>query len=108
AIAEAAEAESEALYLWLLRRSPQHAAVWYEGFLAAINSLADFPRRCPLARENALFDQEIRQLLYGKGDARAGSCSQSWSLRRRTRRPPCVSCTSGTPLSVTWETRAIR
>lgn len=25
------------------------------------------PRRCPIARENALFSQEIRQLLYGKG-----------------------------------------
>jgi plasmid stabilization system protein ParE len=25
------------------------------------------PKRCPLARENADFSQEIRQLLYGKG-----------------------------------------
>src|SRR4051794_31610745 len=67
AISEAAEAEAEAIYLWLLRRSPQRAATWYEGLLAAINSLADFPRRCPVARENARFDQEIRQLLYGTG-----------------------------------------
>jgi len=65
AISEAAEAEVEALYLWILRRSPERAAAWYEGLLAAINSLADFPRRCPLARENDRFDQEIRQLLYG-------------------------------------------
>jgi uncharacterized protein (UPF0248 family) len=25
------------------------------------------PKRCPLARENSYFSQEIRQLLYGKG-----------------------------------------
>lgn len=25
------------------------------------------PKRCPLARENEYFSQEIRQLLYGKG-----------------------------------------
>lgn len=25
------------------------------------------PKRCPLARENEYFSQEIRQLLYGRG-----------------------------------------
>lgn len=25
------------------------------------------PKRCPLARENKYFSQEIRQLLYGRG-----------------------------------------
>jgi hypothetical protein len=25
------------------------------------------PRRCPIAREDAFFSQEIRQLLYGQG-----------------------------------------
>ena len=27
------------------------------------------PNRCPLARENKYFSQEIRQLLYGRGRA---------------------------------------
>jgi plasmid stabilization system protein ParE len=66
---EAAEAEAEALYLWILRRAPERAAAWYEGLLAAVASLADFPRRCPLARENHRFDREIRQLVYGRGGA---------------------------------------
>lgn len=67
ALSEAAEAETEAAYLWLLRRAPERAARWYEGLLAAIGSLAEFPDRCPLARENGLFEQEIRQLLHGRG-----------------------------------------
>jgi plasmid stabilization system protein ParE len=67
AISEAAEAEGEAIYLWLLRRSPETAAAWYEGLLAAIDSLTEFPRRCPVARESDRFEQEIRQFLYGSG-----------------------------------------
>ncbi|WP_199302192.1 hypothetical protein [Pseudanabaena cinerea] len=26
------------------------------------------PKRCPLAREDEYFDQELRQLLYGRGN----------------------------------------
>lgn len=35
--------------------------------LQAIESLSQIPKRCPLARENEYFSQEIRQLLYGRG-----------------------------------------
>lgn len=49
ALSEAAEAEAEAAYLWRLRHSPDHAALWYDGLLKAIRSLADLPRRCSLA-----------------------------------------------------------
>jgi plasmid stabilization system protein ParE len=35
--------------------------------LQAIESLSEMPKRCPLARENEYFSQEVRQLLYGKG-----------------------------------------
>ncbi|MGO4883492.1 MAG: type II toxin-antitoxin system RelE/ParE family toxin [Bryobacteraceae bacterium] len=31
----------------------------------AISSLAEFPRRCPLAPENTSFPFEVRHLLYG-------------------------------------------
>ncbi len=40
---------------------------WYEGLLLAMDSLTTMPRRCALARENEFFSQEIRQLLYGRG-----------------------------------------
>ena len=35
--------------------------------IKAISTLITMPRRCPVAREDAFFSQEIRQLLYGKG-----------------------------------------
>lgn len=66
-ISDAAEAEADAAYLWMLRRSPARAARWYSGLLQAIASLAEFPTRCPRARESHRFNREIRQLLYGTG-----------------------------------------
>lgn len=45
----------------------QKAQDWYQGLFEAIASLKEMPRRCGLARENAFFSQEIRQLLYGRG-----------------------------------------
>ena len=60
-----AEAEIEAAYLWKYDNSPQAAARWFAGIVEAINSLDQFPVRCPLAPENEHFTQEIRQLLYG-------------------------------------------
>ena len=42
-----AEAELEAAYLYRYERAPQEAARWFAGFVEAINSLAQFPARCP-------------------------------------------------------------
>ncbi len=52
---------------WAEDRSVDQAIRWYEGFLAAIESLEQHPDRCPLARENDRFDVEIRELHYGLG-----------------------------------------
>ena len=52
---------SACLKLPLLRQS------MYSGLLQAIESLSQMPKRCPLARDNEYFSQEIRQFLYGKG-----------------------------------------
>ena len=60
-----AEAELEAAYQYRYERAPQAAAGWFAGIAEAINSLAQFPARCPLAPENEYFAEEIRQLLYG-------------------------------------------
>ncbi len=61
-----AEAELEEAYRWIAREAPQAAARWYNGLVEAINSLASLPERCPLAPETDAFDEDIRQLLYGK------------------------------------------
>jgi plasmid stabilization system protein ParE len=66
-ISEVAEAEIDAAYLWISRRSPEGAGRWHAGLLQAIESLAEMPGRCPLARERGYFAQEVRQLLYGRG-----------------------------------------
>jgi len=67
-ISSVAEAEADSAFLRLSQvRSPTQASLWYSGLLQAIESLSQFPKRCPLARENKYFSQEIRQLLYGRG-----------------------------------------
>ncbi|MFN6559546.1 MAG: type II toxin-antitoxin system RelE/ParE family toxin [Nostoc sp. ChiSLP01] len=47
--------------------SVEKASQWYAGLLLTIESLSQMPMRCSLARENAYFSQEIRQILYGRG-----------------------------------------
>jgi plasmid stabilization system protein ParE len=63
-----AEAEADNAFLQSAQiTSLARANQWYSGLLQAIESLSQMPKRCPLARENSYFSQEIRQLLYGKG-----------------------------------------
>ncbi|MBR8831298.1 MAG: hypothetical protein N5P05_001513 [Chroococcopsis gigantea SAG 12.99] len=67
-ISSLAEAEADRAFLRLSQvTSPAKAVQWYSGLLQAIDSLSQMPKRCPLARENEYFSQEIRQLLYGRG-----------------------------------------
>jgi plasmid stabilization system protein ParE len=67
-ISSVAEAEIDSAFLRLSQvTSPVKASQWYSGLLQAIESLSQMPKRCSLARENAYFSQEIRQLLYGRG-----------------------------------------
>jgi plasmid stabilization system protein ParE len=65
-LSAAADEEAEKHYRWYAKRAPLAAARWYNGLLDAIETLADNPERCGLAPESEHFDEEIRQLLYGK------------------------------------------
>jgi plasmid stabilization system protein ParE len=56
----------EEAYFWLGNYSPSNARRWLEGLHKEILSLEKSPYRCPLAFENNFFDEEIRQLVYGK------------------------------------------
>lgn len=47
--------------------SPRQARNWLEGLYKAIQSLEQMPLRCSLAFEDNFFEEEIRQLIYGKG-----------------------------------------
>ena len=67
-ISSIAEAEADKAFLRLSQISSHaKASQWYSGLLDAIASLSQMPKRCPLARENEHFSQELRQLLYGRG-----------------------------------------
>ena len=52
---------------WSENRSAEQAFRWLEGFERALNSLANDPERCSIARENDAFDIVIRELHYGLG-----------------------------------------
>ncbi len=53
-------------YFWINEQSVGAPLRWYEGLMKAFRSLEKNPLRCPLAPESAFFEEEIRQLIYGK------------------------------------------
>jgi plasmid stabilization system protein ParE len=42
------------------------ARKWHSEIVKAIKTLAEFPERQPIAPENDEFDEEIRQMVYGR------------------------------------------
>ena len=67
-LSSVAKAEADAAFLSFSQyTTPEQSQRWYQGLIKAISTLGTMPRRCPVAREDAFFSQEIRQLLYGKG-----------------------------------------
>jgi len=54
-------------YVRAAERAPVTAARWLDRFEEALQTLADNPRRCPLAQEDDLVDVKVRQLLFGRG-----------------------------------------
>ncbi|MEM6517696.1 MAG: type II toxin-antitoxin system RelE/ParE family toxin [Cyanobacteria bacterium P01_C01_bin.70] len=70
-LSSVAKAEADAAFLSFAQyTTDERAQEWYQGLIKAISGLQIMPRRCSIARENAFFSQEIRQLLYGKGKHR--------------------------------------
>ena len=61
-----AEADVAEIHDWidLVQGRPKEAARWLAGFLKAVDSLHQFPERCPLAPESRSFAAEVRQLLF--------------------------------------------
>ncbi|MEM9275103.1 MAG: type II toxin-antitoxin system RelE/ParE family toxin [Cyanobacteria bacterium P01_F01_bin.143] len=63
---KAAGLQIETTYLWLKKRNKDYADEWFKGLMNAIASLQEKPRRCSLAIEHEVFNEEVRQLIYGK------------------------------------------
>jgi plasmid stabilization system protein ParE len=51
-IARKAEADLEALCLWVVARAPGQGAKWFNGLEQAVLSLDQHPERCPIAPES--------------------------------------------------------
>ena len=63
-----AKAEADAAFLNLSQfTTAERAQTWYQGLINTIVSLQNMPQRSAIAREDAFFSHEIRQLLYGQG-----------------------------------------
>ena len=61
-----AKREADEAFAWLHEHTAVYAVEWFNGLLDAVDELAEFPSRWPLAREQGDFDADIRQMLYGK------------------------------------------
>jgi plasmid stabilization system protein ParE len=63
----AAEQDADAILGWLLSEHAGDTGMrWFLALQDAITSLAEFPERCPVAPESAVFPFEVRHLVYGK------------------------------------------
>jgi plasmid stabilization system protein ParE len=63
----AAEQDADSILDWLLSQHAGDTGLrWFLALEGAIASLAEFPKRCPLAPESAAFPFEVCQLLYGR------------------------------------------
>jgi len=65
-LARKAEADLEALYLWVVAQARSQGAEWFRGLERAILSLERLPKRCRLAPENFDSGRPIRVLNYGR------------------------------------------
>jgi hypothetical protein len=62
-----AEREADKILSWLLSEHAGESGLrWFMALRDAIATLSEFPTRCSLAPENAMFPFEVRHLLYGR------------------------------------------
>jgi plasmid stabilization system protein ParE len=65
-VEQEAEEDMKGAAQWIAQYSPDKAALWYFDATEAIESLENFPARCPLAPESKKFGAEIRHLIFSK------------------------------------------
>jgi plasmid stabilization system protein ParE len=63
-----AEADLRNAASYIRRDNPRAARAWLKGVRQRINTLAQYPERCPLAPESTSFNESIRELFYGHGN----------------------------------------
>ena len=76
-VAQAAEAELEALYIWVVSRAPSQGAAWFNGLERTMLALSEHPERYPVAPESAEPDRPIRCCATVASHTYTG-CSSPW------------------------------
>lgn len=66
ALADSAKADANRIYDWVVEQAPVRGPEWFEELIDSLYSLEELPNRCPMAREAAEAQREIRCLLFGK------------------------------------------
>lgn len=65
-VTEFAAAEIDNAFEWIKERAPDAAERWYDGLMAALQSLRRNPRRCARVLSTSFGESEIRQLVHGR------------------------------------------
>ncbi len=64
-VSDKAHGQIQDIYDRLLIEARSAAVEWFNGVLERMNSLAQFPHRCPRAIESRRLSSELRHLVYG-------------------------------------------
>ncbi len=59
--------DSENIRNWRAGHSEDWADRWYRNLIETIETLRNFPRRCPVVQAGGLQGAEVRELTFGKG-----------------------------------------
>jgi plasmid stabilization system protein ParE len=65
-VTSTATAEIEQIHQWLANQAPLAAERWQQKLLAAVETLEQFPARCPVAPETQDLVPLVRNLLIGR------------------------------------------
>lgn len=63
-LSETAEADIDAAMMRLIAYSPESAERWRLGLLTALETLQQYPNRCPVAEESARYSEIVRVYVY--------------------------------------------
>lgn len=66
ALADSAKADMERIYDWVVGQAPVRGPEWFKELIDSLYSLEQLPYRCPMAREAAEAQREIRCLRFGR------------------------------------------
>jgi plasmid stabilization system protein ParE len=69
-LSRSAKTDADEAFAWMKEKYSEDQAIkWFNGLVDVVDSLEEFPRRCPVAPESDDLGIELRQLIYGNRTA---------------------------------------